>query len=340
MAIAVTAPIGYRGTRGEILTALKMSQPLTAKELADKFGVTPNALRRHLKELENEGIVRYQSEIRGVGGPVFTPRGEAVGLTSMEDPSDRAADVRVVPAAEICAVLGPVKDTIAATPPPSTPLPVEPERPFSIDALKAAVERRAGSLNPYQMSSSAFDIAFITPINTYGAQYTADQMRRRRTTSQDTRAPEPEAVRPLMEFSNWSEYVWEFPPVLLVRVTPKLVEGFWTMVARGAARTQGVAIPPIKRVTSGFLRLQAFCGPKKVELTDREFEILHCLAERAGQVVTRDQLLHLVWGYSDAPLTRTVDNFIFRLRHKLEPDPRHPTYIRKAYGDGYRLITE
>jgi DeoR family suf operon transcriptional repressor len=82
MATAAGAPIGYRGTRGEILTALKMSQPLTAKELADKFGVTPNALRRHLKELENEGIVRYQREIRGVGGPVFafslTDAGEAL----------------------------------------------------------------------------------------------------------------------------------------------------------------------------------------------------------------------------------------------------------------------
>ena len=89
-----------------------------------------------------------------------------------------------------------------------------------------------------------------------------------------------------------------------------------------------------------FKRLKAYCGTKRVELTDREFEILHCLAERAGQVVTRDELLHLVWGYSDTPLTRTVDNFIFRLRHKLEPDPRHPIYIRKAYGDGYRLITE
>ena len=82
MATAAGAPIGYRGTRGEILTALKMSQPLTAKELADRFGVTPNALRRHLKELENEGIVRYQREIRGVGGPVFafslTDAGEAL----------------------------------------------------------------------------------------------------------------------------------------------------------------------------------------------------------------------------------------------------------------------
>ena len=39
-------------------------------------------------------------------------------------------------------------------------------------------------------------------------------------------------------------------------------------------------------------------------------------------------------------MTRTVDNFMFRLRHKLEPDPRHPIYIRKAYGDGYRLIVD
>jgi DNA-binding winged helix-turn-helix (wHTH) protein len=103
--------------------------------------------------------------------------------------------------------------------------------------------------------------------------------------------------------------------------------------------------PPIEQLRLGntvidFKRLQAYCGAKRVELTDREFEILQCLAERAGHVVTRDELLHLVWGYSDAPLTRTVDNFILRLRHKLEPDPRHPTYIRKAYGDGYRLIVE
>lgn len=82
MTTAANAPVGYRGTRGEILTALKMAQPLTAKALADRFGVTPNALRRHLKELEIEGIVRYQREIHGVGGPVFafslTEAGEAL----------------------------------------------------------------------------------------------------------------------------------------------------------------------------------------------------------------------------------------------------------------------
>ena len=62
---------GYRGLRGDVLVALKKAQPLTAKELGLRFGVTPNALRRHLKELELEGVVRYRREIRGVGGPVF-----------------------------------------------------------------------------------------------------------------------------------------------------------------------------------------------------------------------------------------------------------------------------
>ena len=71
-------------------------------------------------------------------------------------------------------------------------------------------------------------------------------------------------MRPLMDFSNWSEYVDDFPPVLLVRVTPRLVEGFWTTVARGAARTQGVALPPIKHFKSGFSRMRAFCGDAEV----------------------------------------------------------------------------
>ena len=76
-----------------------------------------------------------------------------------------------------------------AAPPNGTHLPVEPARPFPVDALKDAAARRAGSLNPYQMSSSDFDIAFITPVLTYGAQYQSEQAsgreRRRRRGAQD-----------------------------------------------------------------------------------------------------------------------------------------------------------
>ena len=102
--------------------------------------------------------------------------------------------------------------------------------------------------------------------------------------------------------------------------------------------------PRLERLRLGdvvldFQRLRATKGNEELVLTDREFEVLRYLAERAGSVVTRDELLLLVWGYSDAPLTRTVDNLIFRLRQKIERDPHRPVHIRKAYGDGYRLVT-
>jgi DNA-binding response OmpR family regulator len=67
---------------------------------------------------------------------------------------------------------------------------------------------------------------------------------------------------------------------------------------------------------------------------------LRYLAERAHKVVTRDELLQAVWGYKDAPLTRTVDNFVARLRRKVEPDPHHPTFIRTMHGDGYSLVLD
>ncbi len=71
-------------------------------------------------------------------------------------------------------------------------------------------------------------------------------------------------MRPLEDFSNWSEYIADVPPVLLIRVTPKQVEGFWTMVARGAAQTQGIALPPIKHFKSGFSAMRALCDDAEV----------------------------------------------------------------------------
>jgi hypothetical protein len=160
----------------------------------------------------------------------------------------------VVPIAEACEVVASAEMKMkGAAPPPGTLLPVEPVRPFSVDALKDAAQRRTGSLSPYQMSSSDFEIAFITPVLVYGAPPTQEKIN-----------PLQSAVRPVTDFGNWSEYVAEFPPVLLVRVTPKLVERFWTTVARGAAHTQGVSLPPIKHVKTGFSRMRAFCGDTEV----------------------------------------------------------------------------
>ena len=105
----------------------------------------------------------------------------------------------------------------------------------------------------------------MTPVLIYRAQHRFEQMTRRDRNAVG-RLPEAEqaAGRTLTDFSNWSQYVSDFPPVLLIRVTPKLVEGFWTKVARGAAQTQGVAIPPIRHFASAFSRMRAFCGDAEV----------------------------------------------------------------------------
>jgi DeoR family suf operon transcriptional repressor len=73
---------GFRGVRAELLVALKKAQPLTAHELGEQFGLTANGLRRYLKALEEDGLVRYERAVHGVGAPVFayslTPAGEAL----------------------------------------------------------------------------------------------------------------------------------------------------------------------------------------------------------------------------------------------------------------------
>src|SRR2546426_2310424 len=69
----------HKGPRGEILVELKRAQPLTAKQLAEKLGVSANAIRHHLKELEAEGLVAYGREHRGVGAPTFAYRLSGAG---------------------------------------------------------------------------------------------------------------------------------------------------------------------------------------------------------------------------------------------------------------------
>jgi DNA-binding response OmpR family regulator len=75
-----------------------------------------------------------------------------------------------------------------------------------------------------------------------------------------------------------------------------------------------------------------------VEMTRKEFAILRFLASRAGDVVTRDDLLNEVWGYESYPSSRTVDNHVAGLRAKLERDASQPEHIKTVHGVGYKFI--
>jgi two-component system, OmpR family, alkaline phosphatase synthesis response regulator PhoP len=72
-------------------------------------------------------------------------------------------------------------------------------------------------------------------------------------------------------------------------------------------------------------------------LTHKEAMILKCLSDRAGEVVPREAVLETVWGYDVYPSTRTIDNFILRLRKRFERDPEDPRHFHTVRGVGYRF---
>ena len=78
---------------------------------------------------------------------------------------------------------------------------------------------------------------------------------------------------------------------------------------------------------------------EEIELTHREFELLHYLAKHIGQVITREHLLQTVWGYDYFGDVRTVDVTVRRLREKIEDTPSHPTWIMTRRGVGYYIKT-
>ena len=82
-------------------------------------------------------------------------------------------------------------------------------------------------------------------------------------------------------------------------------------------------------------------GPQgEVQLTEKECMLMKLLVERQGQVVSRELILERVWGYKYGSSSRTIDNFIVRLRRYFEDDPRHPAYIHSVRGVGYRFTPE
>jgi DNA-binding response OmpR family regulator len=87
-------------------------------------------------------------------------------------------------------------------------------------------------------------------------------------------------------------------------------------------------------------QFQAFVGGQTVDLTRREFELLHLLADARGQVLQREEIYQRVWGYAMAHGDRSVDVFVRKLRQKLDTLSPTWTYIHTHFGIGYRFQPE
>lgn len=92
------------------------------------------------------------------------------------------------------------------------------------------------------------------------------------------------------------------------------------------------------RATFDFNTHEARSDGQEAKLTKKEWDLLHFLYERANKVVSRDEILNHVWGTDEYPSTRTVDNFIMRLRRMIETSPDHPSIILSLRGIGYKLV--
>ncbi len=91
-------------------------------------------------------------------------------------------------------------------------------------------------------------------------------------------------------------------------------------------------------VSVNFRTHRALKGDEPLSLTSREFDLLQYLIARRGEVVTREELLSEVWGYDGGSMTRTMDNFVSKLRQKIERTPHQPEFILTIHGAGYKFV--
>jgi DNA-binding response OmpR family regulator len=124
-------------------------------------------------------------------------------------------------------------------------------------------------------------------------------------------------------------------------VKPFSTEELLARVRALLRRTQRQAPAPAQ-LKLGSLRIDlvrqtATRAKKPLHFTAKEFAMLRLMAEAAGEPVSRERFLDLVWGYTAFPTTRTVDNHMATLRAKIEPDPEEPRWLKTVHGVGYKL---
>ena len=94
----------------------------------------------------------------------------------------------------------------------------------------------------------------------------------------------------------------------------------------------------IGKLAVNFSSYAATVDEVPVKMSHKEFEILKYLWEHRNDTVSRYQLLEDIWGYDEQPTTRTVDNFILKLRQKIEQNPEEPQVILTVHGIGYKML--
>jgi DNA-binding response OmpR family regulator len=128
-------------------------------------------------------------------------------------------------------------------------------------------------------------------------------------------------------------------PELLARVRSALRRSGW----RQAADTTTEAVRGVLRFGEAVINFdthEVTAFGKPVRLTQLELDLVHYFAQHPGRVLSREELLERVWNLRNAPSTRSVDNFIVRLRKYFEPLPDKPVHFMSHRGTGYRFLID
>ncbi len=108
-----------------------------------------------------------------------------------------------------------------------------------------------------------------------------------------------------------------------------------TVEVHRKAKEKSPKVVEFDDVKIDFSKMEILKKGKPLKVTKKELDILKYLINRKGEIVTRHDLLDVIWGYEKAPVTRTVDVFIARIRKKIEPRPSKPRYLKSIRSVGY-----
>lgn len=109
---------------------------------------------------------------------------------------------------------------------------------------------------------------------------------------------------------------------------------------RNATCSNGSTVARFGNIIVDFSGAEAYKGGVRLPFTAQEFKVLRYFIDNPGRVICRHELLDKVWGYNSYPTTRTVDNQIFKLRQKLELNPKKPAHFVTVHGIGYKFVNE
>lgn len=110
------------------------------------------------------------------------------------------------------------------------------------------------------------------------------------------------------------------------------------ILRRNNSTQQSIETVAIGKLIFDFQSFSVFENQKPVSMSYKEFEIIHFLWNHKNETVSRDQLLENIWGKDVYTTSRTIDNFIMKLRNKIETDPNKPQLIISIHGIGYKLL--